>query len=41
MLALIDYTLAIDDKASQSLPVAIAQQRHIERKEMLANFETH
>lgn len=41
ILELIDYTLAIDDKASQSLPVSIAQQRHIERREMLANFEAH
>ncbi|MEA3417110.1 MAG: Panacea domain-containing protein [Thermodesulfobacteriota bacterium] len=38
MLQLIDYNLAIDTKAAKNLPPHIAKQRHIERREMLANF---
>ena len=38
MLQLIDYELAIDAKAAKKLPIDIARQRHIERREMLSNF---
>ena len=38
MLELIDYTLAIDDKSAEKLPLAIAKQRYIERQEMFDNF---
>ena len=38
MFELIDYTLAIDDKTAQTLPLNVAKQRHLERREMLSNF---
>jgi uncharacterized phage-associated protein len=36
--ALIDYILAIDDKAAKQLPHEIAHERYIERQEMLNNY---
>jgi uncharacterized phage-associated protein len=38
MYSLIDYILAIDDKAAEELPREIAQERYIERQEMLKNY---
>lgn len=38
MFELIDYSLAIDRKSAQKLPLDIAKQRHLERQEMLNNF---
>ena len=38
MFQLIDYNLAIDTESAKNLPPHIAKQRHIERREMLANF---
>ncbi len=35
---LIDYNLAIDTEPAKNLPPLIAKQRHVERREMLANF---
>ncbi|MCD6366127.1 MAG: SocA family protein [Bacteroidales bacterium] len=38
MFELIDYDLAIDLESAKNLPIDIAKLRHIERREMLANF---
>ena len=38
MYSLIDYILAIDDKAAEELPREIAHERYIERQEMLNNY---
>ncbi|MFP3982777.1 MAG: Panacea domain-containing protein [Desulfurivibrionaceae bacterium] len=37
-LGQIDYSLAIDSRSEEDLPVDVAKQRHIERREMLENF---
>lgn len=38
MFQLIDYNLAIDTESAKNLPPHIAKQRHVEHREMLANF---